>query len=52
MRSTRVKMDKNLRLSAEMFDYPFFDRSFGGMALFQVPIARQGQVKVDMMTVA
>jgi hypothetical protein len=49
MRSTRIKVDKDLSLSTEVFDHPFFNSSLGIVTLFQVPIPWQGEVKVNMM---
>jgi hypothetical protein len=34
-----------------MFDEPLFNRSLGVMALFQIPVAGQGEMEVHMVAI-
>src|SRR5262245_14280822 len=51
MRRAWIKMDEHFSLPTQLFDEPLFDFGLCCMTLFQVPITRQGQVKVDVMAV-
>ena len=51
VRSTWVKVYQNFAMPAQVFDEPLFDSSFGVVALFQIPVARQGEMKINMVAV-
>lgn len=52
MGSAGIEVQQCLSLSAEVFNQPLFHVGFGVVALLQVPIARQSQVKIDVMALA
>ena len=51
MRDAGIEMQEHLTLPAQVFNQPLFHERFCLMALFQIPVARQGQMKIDVMTV-
>jgi hypothetical protein len=51
MGSTGVEVDQHFSLSTEMLDQPFFNRRLRVVTLLQIPITRQSEMKVDVMTV-
>jgi hypothetical protein len=45
-------MQQGFSLPTQTFDEPVLDNSLGGVTLLQIPVARQGQMEVDMVTIA